>query len=981
MSDWYANQKALETPTDAAASARLEGRRLAQAASQHQSSPYSRAALLLLQTAATTLAIAAALSVLFNPDAGLSRLSPTVTYLAIGSVWVALIPWQKMVTSRSGLRNLVLGISLLLAISLLLVSAEVGSAGLWATTPVVAALSAGGALLASRGRSKPSLLDLNILQWLWLALTLCWLAGLGLASYRGSDAFEAFVFKRSMGGSLLTFAMLSMWFRAIALRQNFKDFQIETAALLCVVFFFNNSLTAFSAPWLMGEPAQSSVYILGRAALALSPIPMLFFARLRPHFLLVCKMALLTFVVLALSITPGTFYQVLPQMALTALVLWGNASRSALVGAYLLVCGLALALAPSSAVSMLAFATAGAGLLAGGMLVMRQHRWVLMTSKAPKKIRPEPLMPLAPVEASSSHNWAAMLIGLALALLTLKDVIWSQVSSAQTPELSTLLPWIFEICLLWFCFFLGLRYLLYLRYEQRALQTAQQFQSVLEASVTAMFLYDPQGKFLWSNQRGERVSRFSKAQMQEINLFAHPFFVENQISQNARYVLRTGQKASLRVRAKSLTGRNLVWQVTLSRLPGDLAAAILMQIEDDSALAAESAQRDAIYEAVTVGVGHVENERWTWVNQGMAKMLGTTPEAMRRAPARACFPDDASYQDTMRQYVEQLEAKAHVIKLRMKMQKSDGTIIDVEGTAIPLRIDGLECVFSVRDISQELADETSLRQALAEAQAADQAKTVFLRTMNHELRTPLNGISSALQLLELEALTDKQKELVDLGTKSSHQLLMILNDLLDLSRLVADKLTLSPEVCSLRTCLEQTERMARSINLSKEVKLVFSIGEGLDALVLVDPTRLNQILMSLIVNALKFTEAGEVAVSARLVKATKDCLDLLVQVIDSGKGIRPEMTANLFEPFRQAEEGPDRRHGGAGLGLSIVKELCKLMGGDVTVYSDLGQGSVFTVTLPLPRVSAEQDALVGAFVDPPQFQDEGNHPAPTRLVS
>ncbi len=956
MPDPNSSHLTSETTADPA-SDQPESERLALAAISDQGEPYSQAAIKLLQTTAATLAVAAMLSLLFNPDAGWSSLPSSVAYLTIGSVVLALLPWQKAVSSWSRLRNLVLGISLLLATCLLLVSAQVGSAALWATTPVVAALAASGAMLAGRGHSTETFLALNILQGLWLALALCWLAGLGLASHQGSDAFEPFLFKRSMGGALLTFATLSMCFRAIALRQNFKDFQIETAALLCVIFFFNNSLTAFSVPWLAGEPAQSTTYILAREVLSLSPLAMLLFARLRPYFLLVCRLALLTFVVLALSINPGTFHQTLPQMALVTLVLWGNASRSALGGAYLLVCGLALALAPSSAASMLAFAAVGAGLMAGGMLVMHQHRWALAINGAPKKNHPAPLTPHVAASASSSHGWAAMLLGLALALVTLKDAVWSQISSTQTPPLTTLLPWIFEICLLWLAFFLGLRYLLSLRHRQHTLQTAQQFQSVLDASVTAMFLYDPHGKYIWSNPRGERVSRFSKEQMQEVNLFTYPFFVDNQISQHARDVLRTGQQASFQVRAKSLTGRNLVWQVTLSQLPTELAEGILMQIEDHSARAAEHAQRDAIYEAVTVGVGHVENERWTWVNQGMAKMLGTTPEAMQKTPARACFPDDASYQDTMRQYVEQLEAKEPVVNLRMKMQKSDGTIIEVAGTAIPLRFDGLEAVFSVRDISQELADETSLRQALAEAQAADQAKTVFLRTMSHELRTPLNGISGALQLLELEKLTDKQRELVGLGTETSNQLLMILNDLLDLSKLVAGKLTLSPQICSLSACLEQSERMSRSINQSEEVKLFFSIGQGLDELVLVDPTRLNQILMNLIVNALKFTEAGEVAVSARLVTATKDCLNLKLQVLDTGKGISPEMTARMFEPFSQAQDGTNRHHGGTGLGLSIVKELCQLMGGDITVYSDLGKGSVFTVTLLLPRASAEQDEL------------------------
>ena len=230
------------------------------------------------------------------------------------------------------------------------------------------------------------------------------------------------------------------------------------------------------------------------------------------------------------------------------------------------------------------------------------------------------------------------------------------------------------------------------------------------------------------------------------------------------------------------------------------------------------------------------------------------------------------------------------------------------------------------------------------AEAANRAKSAFLATMSHEIRTPLNGVLGMAQAMAAEDLSDLQRERLSVIHRSGESLLAILNDLLDLSKIEAGKLELE----AIEFDLGEVARGAHSAFTALANKKGLSFGLDVEQAAgryQGDPTRLRQILYNLISNALKFTEAGEIRVTATRVG---DRLELAVR--DTGLGISPENLSRLFGKFDQLDSSTTRRFGGTGLGLSICHELAQLMDGDIVVESEVGVGSCFTLRVNLPRV-------------------------------
>ena len=259
--------------------------------------------------------------------------------------------------------------------------------------------------------------------------------------------------------------------------------------------------------------------------------------------------------------------------------------------------------------------------------------------------------------------------------------------------------------------------------------------------------------------------------------------------------------------------------------------------------------------------------------------------------------------------------------------------------------DGPQYLLAVaEDITDQQAAALALEEALEHAKAANVAKSTFLATMSHEIRTPLNGVLGMAQAMAGDQLSGRQRDRLNVIRESGEGLLAILNDVLDLSKIEAGKLDLEEIDFDLEEVARGPYTAFTSIANRKGISFALDLGNaggGYRG----DPTRLRQILYNLISNALKFTECGEIRVTAR---ARPSGLEL--RVSDTGIGMSGDTVAGLFTSFGQADASTTRRFGGTGLGLAISLELAELMGGTIQVDSALGQGSVFYLTLPLPRV-------------------------------
>ena len=232
-------------------------------------------------------------------------------------------------------------------------------------------------------------------------------------------------------------------------------------------------------------------------------------------------------------------------------------------------------------------------------------------------------------------------------------------------------------------------------------------------------------------------------------------------------------------------------------------------------------------------------------------------------------------------------------------------------------------------------------------QLASENKSQFVSSMSHELRTPLNAIIGLTDMLVTNAAgfgTEKATEPLQRVHRAGTHLLGLINQVLDLSKIEAGKLELNPQTVQLAPLIDEVVGTARQLAGQNKNRLVVEAQDNLGALT-VDPMRLRQILLNLLSNACKFTKQGEVALKARKVANGRDFIELAVA--DTGIGMTAEQQAKLFEEFTQADATTAQHFGGTGLGLAITRKLARMMGGDVTVASEPGKGSVFTVRLPV----------------------------------
>ena len=335
----------------------------------------------------------------------------------------------------------------------------------------------------------------------------------------------------------------------------------------------------------------------------------------------------------------------------------------------------------------------------------------------------------------------------------------------------------------------------------------------------------------------------------------------------------------------------------------------------------------------------------TDVNKQMEALTGCTRDELIGAPFKDYFTDPGRAEAGIKRVLSEKSVTDYELTARARNGKQ--TVVSYNATTFYDRNRKLQGVFAAaRDVTEFKRVEAELQQAKAAAESANRTKSDFLASMSHEIRTPMNAIMGIADLLAKTALTPEQDKYVQIFRRSGDNLLNLINDILDLSKVEASQLDLEQTGFSLSDHLEKAIEMVAPRAHEKGLELTLEIAPGLRNELIGDPTRLRQVLLNLLGNAIKFTETGSVSLKVEPQEGAAAPTTLRFTVADTGIGIPEGKLGRVFERFTQADSSTTRRFGGSGLGLTISRRLVELMGGSIWVESVIDQGSVFAFSVP-----------------------------------
>ncbi|NEP78159.1 MAG: response regulator [Okeania sp. SIO3B3] len=320
------------------------------------------------------------------------------------------------------------------------------------------------------------------------------------------------------------------------------------------------------------------------------------------------------------------------------------------------------------------------------------------------------------------------------------------------------------------------------------------------------------------------------------------------------------------------------------------------------------------------------------------------------------FPQDLI--EISRFYCAKILISPETYQYEEVLKYPDGSLYAVDTLISPLLNEEGKLIGIIgvsRDISQRKEGEEELKQAKELAEQATRAKSQFLATMSHEVRTPMNGVLGMTQLLASTELTPEQQKYVRTIDISGNTLLTVINDILDFSKIESGKLDIENRPVDIRACIENVYDVLAIKVERKNIDLLYLVDPNVPAYIIGDETRINQILMNLVNNGIKFTESGEVyiRVSQEKINTNNKNIRLHISVSDTGIGMNEEQMSRLFKPFSQGDSSTTRRYGGTGLGLAICSRLVKLMGGSFSVESEVDKGSKFSFTIQTKAAPAQ----------------------------
>jgi PAS domain S-box-containing protein len=488
--------------------------------------------------------------------------------------------------------------------------------------------------------------------------------------------------------------------------------------------------------------------------------------------------------------------------------------------------------------------------------------------------------------------------------------------------------------------------------EEQLRRQRQYVESLVEINPTAVVTVDRDGVVTSWNLAAEELFGYSRDEAIGRNL--DDLVVGQDLRRQAvsyDEALRAGRFHTVTRRARRDGTLADVELIVVPVIEGSDATGYLVIYHDISELQRQKQYYQSLLEVSPTAIVTIDpDHKVTSWNPAAEKLFGySREEAIGQDIDALVANSEAVHHEAVRL---SRQTEAGEVRLATRRTRKDGSLVDVDVRSVPIRVGdqmvGLYALY--HDISE-------LQRAREEAEAATQAKSAFLATMSHEIRTPMNAVIGMTGLLVDTELTPEQRSYAEVIRSSGEALMAIIDDILDFSKIEAGRLELERRPFDLRGCVESALELVAASASGKGLNLAYLFDHGLPSAIVGDATRLRQILINLLNNAIKFTDTGEVVLSVdgKALESGEEVAGrwhrLHFAVRDSGIGIPRDRQSRLFASFSQVDASTTRRYGGTGLGLAISKRLCELMGGTIWVESQVGKGSTFHFTIQAEQAS------------------------------
>ena len=512
------------------------------------------------------------------------------------------------------------------------------------------------------------------------------------------------------------------------------------------------------------------------------------------------------------------------------------------------------------------------------------------------------------------------------------------------------------------------------RVQRELADEANRRGALFDGSRDGIVVLDQNGKVFEANRRYADMLGYREDEVRQLYVWDWDAkWSREELQQQVRLLGPVGDHFETRHRRKDGTVFDVEISTNGAEIGGQkLIFCVCRDISQRKAAELELREREVLYRTVVsqaaegIYLNDADTLRFMEVNDTACNDLGYSRDELLRLSIVDIQAEWGPKQ--VHAKVEQVLASGGA-EFETRHRRKDGEVRDVHVSVRVVPWMGRPYIAStVRDITERKRTEAELRRyrenleelvleqmqevikAKEIAEEASQAKSRFLANMSHEIRTPMNAIIGFAHLLQRQLHDPAQTERLNKILGASQHLLGIINDILDLSKIEADKLTLQREAFELEGVLERIPSLFRDRIQDRSLELVFDVDPAALGTMNGDPLRLGQILINLISNAFKFTDRGAILVRIGVAEETPAELLLKIEVVDNGIGIAPDALGRLFVAFEQADDSTTRKYGGTGLGLTITQRLARLMGGDVQVQSVPGTGSHFTVTCRIGRI-------------------------------